>query len=269
MAGLNLRKNVDALVPGELQVIRDAYGRAQQIWDNRGYNYFAGIHGIPNWYCFHHDRSWRANINARLFLPWHRAYLFYFERAIRDQAPANSEIGLPWWDWTSQTSHITGVPNAFSTATVNGQPNPLFRAQVWAPTANPPINRFTRRFPRPPSQLPSSASIGGLMNITQYNDFSTQMQDVHDYVHGWTGGNNGSVGGDMGNLGTAAWDPLFWSHHCAIDRLWYLWQLRQGANNIPPDLLNIVLQPFMLTVRDVLNINALGYEYAVSGVVIT
>ena len=107
------------------------------------------------------------------------------------------------------------------------------------------------------------------MSITQYNDFSTQMEDVHDYVHGWTGGNNGSVGGDMGTLGTAAWDPLFWSHHCAIARLWYLWQLRHGANNIPPDLLNIVLQPFMLTVRDVLNINALGYEYAVSGVVIT
>jgi tyrosinase len=49
-----------------------------------------------------------------------------------------------------------------------------------------------------------------------------------------------------------------------IDRLWYLWQIRHGVNNIPPDLLSMVLQPFSLTVRDVLDINALGYEYAAS-----
>jgi tyrosinase len=54
-----------------------------------------------------------------------------------------------------------------------------------------------------------------------------------------------------------------------IDRLWYVWQLRQGINNISPELLPLVLQPFGLTVRDVLNVNALGYEYAVSKVVIS
>jgi tyrosinase len=68
----------------------------------------------------------------------------------------------------------------------------------------------------------------------------------------------------MGSVGTAAWDPIFWSHHSNIDRLWYLWQLRHGESNIPPNLLPMVLQPFGLTVRDVLSINALGYEYAVS-----
>ena len=68
----------------------------------------------------------------------------------------------------------------------------------------------------------------------------------------------------MASVATAAWDPVFWSHHCMIDRLWYLWQIRHGVNNIPPDLLPMVLQPFPLTVRDVLSINSLGYEYAVS-----
>ena len=61
---------------------------------------------------------------------------------------------------------------------------------------------------------------------------------------------------------------LFWSHHCMIDRIWYMWQLKQGINNISPELLPIVLQPFSLTVKDVLNINAIGYEYAISKVVI-
>ena len=264
MASFVVRKNIDSLTATELQALREAYRKAQQIMDNRGYNHYAGFHGIPNWYCWHHDRSRRSNVNANLFLPWHRAYLLYFERAIRDQAPPNVKVGLPWWDWTSPRSHSVGVPTAFSVATANGQPNPLLRARIVAPTANPPINRLTRRFPGNPAQLPTTANVNTLLNLRQFNDFSSQMEDLHDFVHGWTGGNNGSVGGDMGSLGTAAWDPIFWSHHCNIDRLWYVWQLRQGMTNIPPNLLPMVLQPFALTVREVLSINTLGYEYAVS-----
>jgi tyrosinase len=269
MASLIVRKNVNSLSPPELQALRDAYARAERIFDNRGYNYYAGFHGIPNWFCPHHDSSWRAAINARLFLPWHRAYLIYFERAIRDQTDPNWKVGIPWWDWGSPSSHITGVPEAFSFYTTNGQLNPLFSAWIYAPNARPPISRWTRRFPGDPRLLPTQTRIEGLLNLSQFNDFSQQIEDIHDFVHGWVGGNNGTVGGDMGNLGTAAWDPLFWSHHCMIDRLWYVWQLRQGINNISPELLPLVLQPFGLTVRDVLNVNALGYEYAVSKVVIS
>ncbi len=264
MASLVVRRSVEALSVGELQTLVDAYARAQRIWDNRGYNYYAGFHGIPNWFCTHHDRSVRSVVNARLFLPWHRAYLLYFERAIRDQSPPDSKVALPWWDWTSPASHIVGVPTAFSSPVLNGLVNPLFQAWIYAPWARPPISRWTRRFPGDPRQLPSLETIEGLLNLSQFSDFSAQIEDIHDFVHGWTGGNNGMLGGDMGNLGTAAWDPLFWSHHCMIDRLWYMWQLRQGMNNISPELLPVVLQPFTLTVRDVLNINGLGYEYAAS-----
>jgi tyrosinase len=268
MASLIVRKNVDNLTAAELQALRTGYKNAQAIMDNRGYNHFAGLHGIPNWFCWHHDHTQGSAINAKLFLPWHRAYLLSFERAIRDQSPATPKVGLPWWDWTSATSHSAGVPNAFSAATAGGQPNPLLRARIVAPTATPPINRLTRRFPGNPSQLPTAQSITNLLNLNQFNDFSNQLENIHDFVHGWTGGNNGSVGGDMGSLGTAAWDPIFWSHHCMIDRLWYLWQLKHGVNNIPAALLPMVLTPFSLKVQDVLSVNALGYEYAVSFVTI-
>ena len=268
MASLTVRKNIENLTPAELQVLRDAYLRLQSIWDNRGYNYFAGLHGIPNWHCNHHDRSIRTLQNLRLFLPWHRAYLLYFEKALRDQAGPDPKIGLPWWDWTSATSHAMGVPEALAEPAVDGRFNPLSQATIYAPTANPPIWRWTRRFPGDPRWLPSAALVNSLLELSQFRDFSIQLEDIHDYVHGWAGGNNGSVGGDMGNLGTAAWDPLFWSHHCTIDRVWYMWQLRQGVNNISPELLPVVLQPFSLTVEDVLNINALGYEYAISKVAI-
>lgn len=264
MASLTVRKNIDNLGASELKALRSGYAKAQSILDNRSYNHFAGLHGIPNWFCWHHGHTQASVANANLFLPWHRAYLLYFERAIRDQSPATPKVGLPWWDWTSLRSHTVGVPNAFTTSTVSGQSNPLFRAKIVAPTASPPINRFTRRFPGNPAQLPTQASITDLLALNQFNDFSTQLENIHDFVHGWTGGNNGSIGGDMGSLGTAAWDPVFWSHHCMIDRLWYLWQLKHGVNNIPGSLLPLVLQPFGMTVKEVLSINALGYEYAVS-----
>ncbi len=51
-----------------------------------------------------------------------------------------------------------------------------------------------------------------------------------------------------------------------IDRLWYLWQLRHGVNNIPAEYLGKVLAPFELTVRHVLDVRSLGYEYASSAV---
>jgi tyrosinase len=268
MTSLIVRKNADNLDPTELQALRTGYSKAQAILDNRSYNHFAGLHGIPNWFCWHHDHVQGSAINANLFLPWHRAYLLFFERAIRDQSPAAPKVGLPWWDWTSAASHATGVPAAFSTATAGGKANPLFRARIVAPTATPPINRVTRRFPGDPAQLPTAASIQNLLNLGQFNDFSTQLEDIHDAVHGWTGGNNGVVGGDMGSLSTAAWDPIFWSHHCMIDRLWYLWQMKHGVNSITPSLLPLVLRPFSMTVQDVLSVNALGYEYAVSLVTI-
>jgi len=260
MASLTVRKNVDHLSASELKALRAGYAKAQTIMDNRGYNYYAGLHGIPNWFCWHHSGTQGSNINANLFLPWHRAYLLYFEKAIRDQSPPTPKVGLPWWNW----SQPQAVPQAFSVATAGGQPNPLFRARIV--NANPSINRMTRRFPgqNVPGSLPTPAQVQSLLNLNQFTDFTNQVEGIHDGVHGWTGGNNQVVGGDMGSIATAAWDPIFWSHHCMIDRLWYLWQLKHGVNNITPALLPMVLQPFGLKVQDVLSITQLGYTYAVS-----
>jgi tyrosinase len=93
------------------------------------------------------------------------------------------------------------------------------------------------------------------MNLGNFVDLDVQLEDIHDSVHGWTGG-------DMGQVARAAFDPIFWSHHCMIDRVWYLWQLKNGINNIPDDYKDKPLAPFDMRVRDVLDINRLGYEYA-------
>ena len=63
----------------------------------------------------------------------------------------------------------------------------------------------------------------------------------------------------------AAYDPIFWAHHAMIDREWRLWQ-RDHFDPIfsDPDFLGQVLPPFEVKVADVLNVRALGYEYASS-----
>ena len=37
--------------------------------------------------------------------------------------------------------------------------------------------------------------------------------------------------GDMGENDTAALDPIFYFHHCFVDRVFWLWQKRHGATN--------------------------------------
>jgi hypothetical protein len=51
-----------------------------------------------------------------------------------------------------------------------------------------------------------------------------------------------------------------------IDRLWYLWQVKYGVDNIPPAYLNRTLAPWALTVKDVLDTRQLGYTYGASRV---
>lgn len=66
----------------------------------------------------------------------------------------------------------------------------------------------------------------------------------------------------MGRTTTAAYDPVSYAHHCMIDRLWYLWQIRHGNGSIPPSLPGLPLAPFGKNFEEVLDILELGYDYS-------
>jgi tyrosinase len=246
------RLRVAPLAAAHMARFRDALAKAQAIADNRGYNHIAGFHGAPGWYCWHHQFSRRTPLQARLFMPWHRAYLWWLEQALQDRVGGTA---LPWWNWAD----IPRVPAAYTPATVGGKPNPLKGSQIRVPQATPPLNRRTRRDPggNPFATLPTHNDIDAALEDSDWASFSDRIEDLHDAVHGW-------VGGDMGDVRTAAFDPIFFAHHCMIDRLWHLWQIRHGLNNISHDLLDLPLVPFGKTVRDVLDVQRLGYEYAVT-----
>lgn len=241
-----------------MQAFVAAMAAAERRLDRASYNTIAGFHGAPGWYCWHHQRNPRTPEQARLFLPWHRAYLWWLEQALQDRG--GDDVALPWWDWTA----VAGIPAAYRAgASGRASRNPLASTRAFVPTARPPIDRWTTRSPgaSPFARLPTRAEVADLLDDSDFASFSDRLEDFHDSVHGW-------VGGDMGSVSTAAYDPVFFAHHCMIDRLWYLWQVRWGINRIPPSLLDLPLSPFGLTVRETLSVQRLGYEYATRSVVL-
>jgi tyrosinase len=84
----------------------------------------------------------------------------------------------------------------------------------------------------------------------------------HDHVHT-------SISGDMGGF-MSPLDPIFWLHHCNIDRIWDRWNKNGHANTTDSSWLNMTFTnhfvnaagtPYTTKVSDNLNIGTLGYKY--------
>jgi tyrosinase len=241
---LRHRPSVDQMTSPQVGALRQALTATQAISDDRGYQHWAGIHGLPlPMYCTH---------GSPLFLAWHRAYLYFFELALRDQVP---ELVLPWWDWTVDQA----MPSAYDQQTIGGVANPLYSSPIQPSGREPGGSDHTVRAPgqddAPP--LPTAAQVQTLLAMGDFIDFQTQLEDIHNGVHVW-------VGGTMSDIATAAYDPLFWAHHTMIDRLWRVWQLDHPHGGPPASLLSTALPPFQMTVAQTLDASSLGYDYAAS-----
>lgn len=241
VATVHHRRSVAKLTPAQLADLRQAFRAVMALDDERGFWYFAGWHGEPFNWCEHH---------TELFLPWHRAYLYYLELALRRQVPT---ISLPWWDWTN----AAGIPPAYTAARADGQPNPLRvrRVRVYRSGRNQraPARQPGKARGIPP--LPYKRRWARAMKATSFLSFQDEIEKIHDDVHVW-------VGGIMSDIEWAAYDPLFFAHHTMIDRAWRIWQHRHPGGLPPQRLLDVPLRPNGMTVRDTLSVTALGYEYA-------
>ncbi len=262
---MKYRLRVDALTLPHMSRYATAIEVSKDISDNRGYFHFAGLHGAPGRWCWHHQFSQQSNLSGRVFLPWHRAYLHRLEQSLQD---IDFECAIPWWDWTLSE----GIPEAFSSNDFEGRNNPLqkTRIQLFPPQVPNAVDQETFRNPDP--NLPVFSFPAADVNedgratlaevtdylvneVTRFEVFNDLLETIHDFIHVY-------VGGSMADVTFAAFDPIFYSHHCMIDRIWAQWQAVHGIDNYPNGLKSIVLEPFGLTVEEVLNFETLGYEYA-------
>lgn len=254
------RPSVSELSDGQLAELRTAYAALQEISDDRGYQYFAGLHGLPlpAW-CdiYGHGKP--------TFLHWHRAYLWRFELALR---ATGHDVMLPWWDWINEPQ----IPAAFADESdANGDRNPLYSVTINAlalqqgaagegDSRSVQLAQFPETFRRPGlpgTGLPTQDDIDAVLGYPDFDSFTTNLEDWHGAVHIWTGGH-------MTDVPFAAYDPIFWSHHTMIDRLWRIWQINNHSASMSASLAGEVMQPFHLTAAGTLDPTALGYDYAVS-----
>lgn len=234
----------------ELLALRRAMLELQRRDGAGSYIDLAGYHGIPRRLCPH---------GSPLFLAWHRAYIRIFEQALQT---IDSTVALPFWDWTSSGSFEQGMARAHSDNVFNdgdnSRPNPL---------ASGPIedrSRQTRRVPpHTPNRLRSFAlSVELAMEQNEYIEFNNEIEGPHGSIHVWVGGPNG----DMSAVPRAAYDPIFWSHHAMVDRLWALWQMSHPDNTPPPELMSQVLPGFPeWTVADTIDIATSRLDYTYEG----
>lgn len=160
------------------------------------------------------------------FLPWHRVYLYYFERILR-AASGNNQLTLPYWDWASRRS----IPDAFYNDPLNENRDLQLGDELKPVSLGPtgpvidPVNQ---------SYALSRANYGDAVkkllqgSTWQWAGFTWQLEMLpHNIIHSL-------IGGLMGDPATAAQDPIFWLHHCNIDRLWNSW-LSNGEHTNPTD----------------------------------
>lgn len=206
-----VRKNVYSLTAAEIASIKTGVTamKALPYTDKTSWLYQAAIHGttlpdnLPSWNTCHQAGA------SFFFLAWHRMYVYFFERILRAKS-GNANLTLPYWNY--QTNAV--IPPDWRSSAAG---NPLYDGSRSA-TLNAG------------GSLPASimTAINNALDLVPYYDFQTSLNGPHGSVHT-------TINGNMYHTNTAAKDPVFWLHHCNIDRLWEEWIRKCGGRGNPTD----------------------------------
>jgi tyrosinase len=290
---LRIRRDVQSLIaegdPG-LQVLKD-YGvaiTAMKALDpqdgppknERSWRFQAAIHGLvgvrPS---VDHPQHWAScRHNNWFFLPWHRMYLYCFERIVQSHLGDDS-WALPYWDYTKASDASRILPAPFRTPTDG---NPLHVTErdrrinhesapvaVDAEDADAMPALRVGKFARDPEDAADSFGGGVVEDVIPSAQARGSVESTpHGMVHGAVGGQDPP--GLMSRFATAGLDPIFWLHHANIDRLWDVWIKTWGVDALPdePAWLDTEYEFFdadgsrtKRKIRQLLNSAELGYVY--------
>jgi tyrosinase len=303
-----IRKNVHTMTDTEKATLVRAFLELKRRGD---YDHYVHLHHQVMIPTIRPDEPRDANYrNAAhrgpAFLPWHREFLMQFENNLRTIEPT---AFIPYWDWTADAKLADPTSASIWADDFmggNGLESDEWRVQTgpfahrtgnWAVPSLPedglPGPGLKRQFGQILPTLPTEEDLQlaagevfydtpnyerspftiGFRNrlegwVTQRGDsrVKTPGSQLHNRVHLWIGGNMAPM--------TSPNDPVFFLHHCFIDKVWADWQAVQRAENPdaaphyaperdgpPSHNLGDQLKPWTRRVRDVLNIAELGYEY--------
>ncbi|MEW2579957.1 tyrosinase MelC2 [Streptomyces syringium] len=191
------------------------------------------------------DSGDRVGHRSPSFLPWHRQFLIQFEKELQT---VDASVTLPYWDWTvdrtttasiwgadflggngrPRDAQVTTGPFAYSggrwTVTVNVDSRPYLQREMGAGVA----------------QLPTRAEVDSVLAMATYDmaPWNSSSNGFRNHLEGWRGVNLHNrvhvwMGGQMSS-GVSPNDPVFWLHHCFIDKLWTQWQRAHPTSTYLP-----------------------------------
>lgn len=182
------------------------------------------------------------------FLPWHRVYLFHFEKIVRDAVKklgGPADWALPYWNYSdAQRPQVRQLPPAFRALNLpDGSPNPLFvtergpamntTGQLGVGTVSTTAALAQAVFTDPAGGGVVPGFGGGVSGRAHSGGIPGSLENSpHGPVHVGVGGVNPP--GWMSRFEAAGRDPIFWLHHANIDRLWAEW-LRTAPHVNPTD----------------------------------
>ena len=187
---------------------------------------------VYDWYVETHATGAALYHQTSWFLPWHRQFLMDFEEEI-SEILGGINFSMPYWSWADDFDQKLGWQGSVWSQDFMGYPAPgsttpqgaLKDWTVWPGNTNPLVRRGNPQL----SRIPNSAEVWKALSVFNYdqepwstfsdplNSFRRYLEQLHGLIHGW-------VGGTMGMMATSPNDPVFYLHHCNVDRLWAQWQ---------------------------------------------
>lgn len=290
-----IRKSVNALSRNEKQdFIRALLTLKNNNEASNKYNQYVQWHTDASLLRTPTDSTRSAAHGGPAFLAWHREFIRRFELDLQAIVPG---IALPYWDWAADMNlsdprmapiwaddFMGGDGDASdSSYVVKTGPFAYSKWVIIDENGNPtkyPDGKYTgalkRRLGVAVSTLPRQKEVNAVLNLTPYDQSpwdktSTaghrnklegfiNAPQLHNKVHRW-------VGETMRKL-TSPNDPIFFLHHCNVDRIWAMWQARNPNQGYVPTTggpighnLKDPMSPWTTTPEEVLDHTALGYSY--------
>ncbi|RDX69469.1 hypothetical protein CR513_51411, partial [Mucuna pruriens] len=218
-----------------------------------------------------------------LFFPFHRLYLYFYER-ILGSLIGDPTFALPFWNWDNPPG--MEIPQFYT-----DQSSPLYdplRDACHQPPVIVDLNYNNDQLGTDPKQqietnlctmyrqVVSQGKLPSLFLGKAYragyppNPGKGSLENApHNTVHAWTGS---ELSVDMGELYSAARDPIFFAHHSNVDRMWNIWKtdITGGRRKDFTDhdwldssflFYNENKKLVRVKVRDSLDSRKLGYDY--------
>ena len=223
-----------------------------------------------------------------LFFPFHRWYLYFYERILGSLID-DPTFALPFWNWDAPEGYE--IPNIFVDPTSS-----LYdknRNQSHLPPAPADLD-YTAEEVGTPAKATWEEQVATNNHVMYTNMVSATKPQLffgkpyrtgsapnpgggtiengpHTAIHIWTGDNRRNNWEDMGHFYSAGRDPVFYSHHANVDRMWNIWKKLPGSGRRDIDHRDYLDTEFLfydenkqlvrVSVRDCLDTRKLGYSY--------